>query len=93
MNGLYLAFSSNNNILTNNTAIKNSGYGFDLDQSSSNILKNNIGQYNGKANYYDTGSNNILNNNMFSNPPSTPSFTFLSIISVLILLLLLKIRK
>ena len=61
-------YSSNNNMLTNNTANLNSDYGICLSHSSSNTLTNNTGNWNGDGGIrLSSASNNTLINSMCSN--------------------------
>jgi len=64
-NGIYLEYSSNNN-LTNNTANENNDYGIYLGYSSSNTLQGNRISYNnyGIRSY---NSNTIINSNILCN--------------------------
>jgi parallel beta-helix repeat protein len=64
VSGFYIAGASNNNNLTNNSASGNP-YGFTIDQSSYNILSDNIGWNNSHGFYVvdSSGGRNILRNN------------------------------
>ena len=95
--GFYIFLSFNNRIISN-IAIDNY-FGFDLEFSSVNLLKNNIGNYNTHGDYSETNSYfNILINNKFifinnelTNSFSTTLFSYDNIIGVIILIIIYSI--
>lgn len=86
---------SNNNTLKSNEAINNYIYGFTLIDSSNNLIKNNIGNYNGFGDYFDfsnSPNNSLINNkflvinNSFTNSLGIPLLSTTNIIIALVLI-------
>ena len=68
-NALWIDVSSSNNVVVNNTFVRNAGHGFDIEVSANTIVAGNVIAANGRDGLKISGANNVeaWNNTIFAN--------------------------